>query len=594
MNQIFLKHTKWVFLAIGLFLFNTSFSAEYKSKITTPVNGQEATDARIGEGSVLFKANCTSCHALNKKVVGPALSGVVSKYDGDYEWLLSWIKNNQKLVKSGDERANAIYSEYNGDAMNIFENLSDDEITSMIMWIENDGDGPVAGGGDTIISKPPVVSDSLFNSINWGVVVMSVIVFVIILMLLGILELVGNITGKEIINWNNINAYMMLIFVFGFFALCIYEYSIHNQYNLANFGSASEHGIEMDKMMNWTWLATLPVFFITQFLLFYFSFKYRQKPGRKAYFLSHNNNLEYVWTLVPAVVLAVLVSGGFKMWNKILRSDAGKDAQQIEVFAYQFGWNARYPGTDNTLGKANFNLINGVNPLGVANREHATELINELAADTISYNEAIARLPKEESELRSKLGGLVDEEREDHLRKIAAYSNGEKRDELDMLISARTTQIERLKRALAVEEGSMFTGTGDDDMVVQEIHLVKDQPITMKFRARDVIHSAFLPYFRTQMNVVPGLPTEFTFKPIKTTKEMQAIKGDPEFDYYLVCNKICGNAHFNMKMKVVVEDQASYDKWIADQSALFTKKTEEEETTTPEIEQVIPEAVASN
>ena len=132
MNQIFLKHTKWVFLAIGLFLFNTSFSAEYKSKITTPVNGQEATDARIGEGSVLFKANCTSCHALNKKVVGPALSGVVSKYDGDYEWLLSWIKNNQKLVKSGDERANAIYSEYNGAAMNIFENLSDDEITSMI------------------------------------------------------------------------------------------------------------------------------------------------------------------------------------------------------------------------------------------------------------------------------------------------------------------------------------------------------------------------------------------------------------------------------------------------------------------------------
>ncbi|MDC1395234.1 hypothetical protein N8368_01855, partial [Bacteroidia bacterium] len=39
-------------------------------------------------------------------------------------------------------------------------------------------------------------------------------------------------------------------------------------------------------------------------------------------------------------------------------------------------------------------------------------------------------------------------------------------------------------------------------------------------------------------------------------------------------NKICGNAHFNMKMKVVVEDQASYDKWIAEQAGLFAKKAE--------------------
>lgn len=592
MNLKFQKQTKWLFLAIGLFLVNSSFSAEYKSKITTPVNGQEATDARIEEGSQLFKANCTSCHALNKKVVGPALAGVVAKYDGDYAWLVSWIKNNQKLVKSGDARANAIYAEYNGAVMNIFENLSDDQITSMIMWIQNDGDGVTTGPVPPIEGGTPVVSESLFNNINWGIVVMSLLVFVIILMIFGILELVGNITGKDIINWNNINAYMMLIFVLGFFALVIYEYTIHNQYNLANFGSASEHGIEMDKMMNWTWLATLPVFFITQFLLFYFSFKYRQKPGRKAYFLSHNNNLEYVWTLIPAVVLAILVSGGFKMWNKILRSDAGKDAMQIEVFAYQFGWNARYPGADNQLGKANFNLINGVNPLGVANREHATAFLDELAADIVSLKEGIERLPKEEAELRSKLGGLVGDDRKAHLRKIDEYANGDKLDELEMLISARTTQIERLTRALAVEEGSMFSGTGDDDMVVQEIHLVKDQSITMKFRARDVIHSAYLPYFRTQMNVVPGLPTEFTFKPIMTTKEMQAKKGDPEFDYYLVCNKICGNAHFNMKMKVVVEDQASYDKWIAEQAALFAKpKTE---TPTPPIEEVTTEAVASN
>ena len=133
----------------------------------------------------------------------------------------------------------------------------------------------------------------------------------------------------------------------------------------------------------------------------------------------------------------------------------------------------------------------------------------------------------------------------------------------------------------------MFTGEGDDDQVVQEIHLIKDQPIRLKFRAIDVIHSAYLPYFRTQMNVVPGLPTEFTFTPIKSTEDMRAIKGDPEFDYYLICNKICGNANFNMKMKVVVEDEASYNELIKQQTGLFAKenaKAENSENTTTENE----------
>jgi cytochrome c oxidase subunit 2 len=90
------------------------------------------------------------------------------------------------------------------------------------------------------------------------------------------------------------------------------------------------------------------------------------------------------------------------------------------------------------------------------------------------------------------------------------------------------------------------------------------------------------------MNVVPGLPTEFTFTPIKSTEEMRDIKGDPEFDYYLICNKICGNAHFNMKMKVVVEDEASYNQWINQQTGLFankdTKEGDDDENSNPESE----------
>ena len=570
MTNKFQKHTKWFFLVLGLLFIQQTFAAgAYKNEVTNTILGQDPSEAKIGEGEKLFTANCASCHALNKKVIGPALAGVADKYEGDYEWLLAWIKNNTKLINSGDARAIAA-SEYDLSAMNVFENLKDEQVASILMYIESGGLVPIDGGDDTKNNEIVPVSDSLFNNVNWAVVIMGILVFAIILMIFGILELVSNVTGKEIINWNNINAYMMLIFVFGFFSLVLYEYSIHSQYLLPE--SASEHGLELDKMMKWTWIATLPVFFITQFLLFFFSFKYRRKPGRKAYFLSHNNNLEYVWTLIPAIVLAVLVSGGFKMWNKILRSDAGKDAQQIEVVAEQFKWNARYPGADGELGKASFNLINGVNPLGVANREHATALLIELDSNIAQFERAIDALPQGLAKLQSTLGGKVGQERKDHLRKIEAFTSGEKLSDLEGLISARKTQKDRLTRALAVKEGSMFDGKGDDDQVVGEIHIVNNKPVRLKFRAKDVIHSAYLPYFRAQMNVVPGLPTEFTFTPIKTTADMREIKGDPSFDYYLVCNKICGNAHFNMKMKVVVEDQKSYDKWLSEQAALFLEE----------------------
>ena len=558
---------------VSLFIFTLGFA--FQNNVTRQINGQDASVERIEQGSNLFNSNCASCHALDNKVVGPPLAGVIDKYEEDYDWMVAWIKNNTKLVKAGDPRAKAIYDEYNGSPMNIFENLSDDQITSILMWIDNGGDGdtPEAAAAGAVSDTP--VDESLYSKVNWMLVLLCVLVFVIVAMVFGILELVSNVTGRKVVDWNNINAFMMLLFIVLFFVLTIYEYTIHKQYLLPE--SASLHGMELDKMMRWTFIATLPVFFITQFLLFFFSFKYRQKPGNKAYYYPHNNNLEYIWTTIPAIVLAVLVFGGFKTWNKILRTDNSSISNKVELFAYQFGWSARYPGEDGKLGKANFNLINGTNPLGVANKDHAKELLNELTEDIASLEEAIERLDTEEAALRSTLGGRVGRDRKDHLLKINRYASGEAKRDLELTIRARNTQIDRLKRALATEKGNMFDGSGNDDLVVQELHLVVNEPVTLKFRARDVIHSAYLPYFRTQMNVVPGLPTEFTFTPTKTTRDMQGIKNDAEFDYYLVCNKICGNAHFNMKMKVVVETADEYKEWIETQSPLFVDKVEEPE-----------------
>ncbi|GAB4207136.1 MAG: cytochrome c oxidase subunit II [Bacteroidia bacterium] len=128
----------------------------------------------------------------------------------------------------------------------------------------------------------------------------------------------------------------------------------------------------------------------------------------------------------------------------------------------------------------------------------------------------------------------------------------------------------------------------DDLLVKNEIHLPVGKEVVFHFRSRDVIHSAFMPHFRAQMNCVPGMVTSFKFKPTKTTKEMRqdpyvqnlmkqinerrAIEGkEPvEFDYTLLCNKICGASHYNMQMKIVVETEQEFNEWMRQQKAFKT------------------------
>ncbi|WP_218598042.1 cytochrome c oxidase subunit II [Polaribacter sp. NJDZ03] len=125
-----------------------------------------------------------------------------------------------------------------------------------------------------------------------------------------------------------------------------------------------------------------------------------------------------------------------------------------------------------------------------------------------------------------------------------------------------------------------------DDKQVTELYLPKGRKVHFKFRSQDVLHSAYMPHFRAQMNCVPGMVTQFGFTPKYTTAEMRQqseviektaginkirkSKGeDPyEFDYLLLCNKICGASHYNMQMKITVVEQEEYDKWIAEQPTL--------------------------
>jgi len=139
----------------------------------------------------------------------------------------------------------------------------------------------------------------------------------------------------------------------------------------------------------------------------------------------------------------------------------------------------------------------------------------------------------------------------------------------------------------------------EDDIVVSELHIPKGKKIHFKFRSQDVLHSAYFPHFRAQMNCVPGMVTEFAFTPIYTTSEYRELpymvekvahinelrakksveliaKGqsglDPyTFDYLLLCNKICGASHYNMQMKIVVDTPEDYKKWLADQTTLVAQ-----------------------
>lgn len=305
---------------------------------------------------------------------------------------------------------------------------------------------------------------------------------------------------------NNINGYLMLGFVIFIYVLCIISFYKWSDVLLPD--SASEHGLQTDQL----WLISMIIIFIvgiiTQWLLHYFAFKYRGKKAQRATFYADNDKLEFIWTIIPVIVLAGLIIYGLFTWTDIMNVDADEDPMVIELYAYQFDWRARYSGDDNTLGEANVRLIEGVNQLGV---------------DSSDPN-------------------------------------------------------------------------AQDDVVVNELHLPVGRKVLFKMRSQDVLHSAYMPHFRAQMNCVPGMVTQFSFTPTITTEEMRLndeivakvnhineirreksqeliAKGEEElepyeFDYLLLCNKICGTNHYNMQMKIIVESEEDFNTWMAEQATL--------------------------
>lgn len=437
-------------------------------------------------------------------------------------------------------------------------------------------------GADEFEYKAPKADSAesaLSSKINWAILLFSVMMVLVLANAFDISKYTAKITGRETVNHNNVNRWVMLIFMIVGLAAAAWEYKAHGQHILLN-DSSSEHGIAYDSMFSITLLLTSIVFFITQFVLFWFSFSYAHSSNRKALYYAHNNRLEVFWTIIPAIVLTILILRGHQTWKSVVYAEENHKGKikSIEVFAYQFGWKARYAGNDGIMGKADYKFISGKNELGLAYKPEVDALIEDLKVQLEAEKQALKDLESGKilADLMVQYTAAQDlrdyKTMESVQAEIDAVNNGERKDDIEASINRKTKQIERI---VAINENkaqfaSTFNGAAEDDIIVQEIHLAKDSLVTFNFRSKDIIHSAWLPHFRAQMNVVPGMPTKFTFRPTKSTAEAKAENGEA-FDYYLYCNKICGVSHYNMKIKVVVESQAEVDAWLKTQQPAFAK-----------------------
>ncbi|MGY8946635.1 MAG: cytochrome c oxidase subunit II [Flavobacteriales bacterium] len=307
---------------------------------------------------------------------------------------------------------------------------------------------------------------------------------------------------------NDLNGKLMFGFLVFIYIVTIYCFWAYTKVLLPE--SASEHGEIYDTLL---WVSFAIILFaqtLTQAVLHWFAYKYRGINNRKAYFFTHDNKLELVWTVIPAIIFFVLIIYGMITWGQIMNfNEDDEDDLVIELYAQQWNWKARYGGEDNVLGDANVRFLNdfdGKNAVGIDSSD----------------------------------------------------PNGM-----------------------------------DDFVVTQEFHLPVNRKVIFKMRSQDVLHSAYMPHFRAQMNCVPGMITEFSFTPTITSEEMRQnsdvvakvnrinkirydksqkliSKGEEaldsyQFDYLLLCAKICGTSHYNMQMKIVVESEKDYNKWKAQQ-----------------------------
>ena len=425
---------------------------------------------------------------------------------------------------------------------------------------------------------------------------------------------------------SRLNGGLFIAFMAAFYGGFIWLLIRYGDYNPP---AASAHGESYDTLMNFNMYIIIAVFFLVNTALFAFANKYKYSKDRKATFFAHDNRLELIWTVIPSIVLAVIIIFGLRTWNE-MTGEASEDSLRVELYSKQFDWTARYAGADGEFGLANYNLITPTNPLGVVTQGGVSEALvgieDQIASLESELSHERGRLLAAKAELEEELHGdhghghddhdghghddhghghddhghddhgHDDHGHDDHGMSEARKANLEAQlhDVMEMLESdkvvvlsnaaaeAKEDKLHRLKRhrqrilevkPFDYEGGIAAWDAGADDKIMKgEFHLPVGREVEFVFRSRDVIHSAFMPHFRAQMNSVPGVPTRFKMTPTITTDSMRTILDDPDFSYVLLCNKVCGAAHFNMQMSIVIESEEEYNAWMESQEEFLAEK----------------------
>lgn len=287
---------------------------------------------------------------------------------------------------------------------------------------------------------------------------------------------------------NSLQASLLLAFLIAFLGFVYYSFAVWGDW--AWRPAATEHGKEIDTMFIITTIITTIVLVLVHILLLVFSYIYRMRANRKAYFYPHNDAIERLWTIVPAIVLTVLVLFGFFTWRSITNvpEELRKSALQIEVLGEQFMWTVRYPGNDGEFGKRNYKMTTPTNGYG------------------IDFNDKSAW----------------------------------------------------------------------DDIKGDDIVIPVNRSVRFHILSKDIIHSFYIPDFRVQINAVPGMTNYFQFTPTITTEEMRDKMNDPQYNFVMLCAKICGESHYNMQKNVVVVTEAEYKEWLSKQGKFFTEDLQKE------------------
>ncbi|PHN05006.1 cytochrome c oxidase subunit II [Flavilitoribacter nigricans] len=383
---------------------------------------------------------------------------------------------------------------------------------------------------------------------------MTAILAILCVLLIGIVvvqigkvtELAAKIRGEEEVEegTNRRQSGYLMVFMVAFLIFTVVSALYYRNYMLG-YGpheSASEHGGSLDSLFNTTLFFTGIVFIITQIALFYFAWKYRAEKGRASLYMPHDNKLEVIWTIIPAVVMTFLVVGGLDAWNEVM-ADIPEDAQavlipttedkseflEIEATGYQFAWDIRYPGADGLLGTKNFRMITGTNPLG-------QDWSDEKNHDDFMTNEIV--LPK------------------------------------NRWVRVRITAKDVLHNFYLPH-------------FRVKMDAIPGLPTYFVFKPTKTTEE-----YREQLSTVAEYQVPDPNDPEKMLWET--------FGYELACAELCGKGHFSMRRAVRIVEEAEYAAWARGQSPLYDSVRgtdddpfQEENAATMEAEDVIEAPIDS-